>query len=58
MLRHCLDKLLFLKTLAMKHDEKYQRDVELIVKQILDVEYAQWCAALSEEEERRYLTEQ
>lgn len=42
----------------MKHDEKYQRDVELIVKQILADQYAQWWAALSEEQQRRYLTQQ
>lgn len=53
-----LDKLLFLKTLAMKHDEKYQRDVELIVKQILADQYARWWAGLSEEQQRRYLTQQ
>lgn len=34
-----LDKLLFLKTLAMQHDEKYQRDVALLVKKILDDQY-------------------
>jgi hypothetical protein len=34
-----LEKLLFLKTLAM-HIEKYHRDVQLIVKRILDLQYA------------------
>jgi hypothetical protein len=53
-----LDKLLFLKTLAMKHDEKYQRDVELIVKKILDDQYAHWWSQLSQERQRHYTAQQ
>lgn len=36
-----LEKLLFLKTLAM-HIEKYHRDMELIVKRIIDLKYANY----------------
>lgn len=36
-----LEKLLFLKTLAM-HIEKYHRDMELIVKRIIDLQYANY----------------
>ena len=53
-----LDKLLFLKTLAMKHDEKYQRDVALLVKRILDDQYGRWWPTLSETERQRYLSQQ
>jgi len=53
-----LDKLLFLKTLAMKHDEKYQRDVALLVKKILDDQYGRWWPTLSEVEQQHYLTQQ
>lgn len=53
-----LDKLLFLKTLAMKHDEKYQRDVALLVKRILDDQYAHWWSTLSAEQQQHYLAQQ
>jgi hypothetical protein len=36
-----LEKLLFLKALAMKV-EKYRQDLELIVKKLLDDQYAAW----------------
>lgn len=53
-----LDKLLFLKTLAMKQAEKYQRDVELLVKQILDEQYAQWWSTLSTARQQHYVAQQ
>ncbi|HTE58159.1 MAG TPA: hypothetical protein VK694_05435 [Verrucomicrobiae bacterium] len=34
-----IEKLLFLKAIAMKADEKYRRDVELIADYILDTAY-------------------
>ena len=53
-----LDKLLFLKTLAMKHDEKYQRDVALLVKKILDDQYGRWWPTLAPERQQVYLNQQ
>ena len=47
-----LEKLLFLKALAMKV-EKYHQDLELIVKKILDDKYAAWWATLSRDEQER-----
>jgi hypothetical protein len=47
-----LEKLLFLKALAMKV-EKYHQDLELIVKKILDDKYASWWATLSRDEQDR-----
>ncbi len=47
-----LEKLLFLKALAMKV-EKYHQDLELIVKKILDEKYAAWWATLSRDEQDR-----
>jgi len=49
-----LEKLLFLKALAMKH-EKYHRDLELIVQKFLDDRYAVWWGQLSEERKKVYL---
>ncbi len=48
-----LDKLLFLKALGIRED-KYRRDVELIVKKVLDDRYAAWWAGLSEEQKGKY----
>lgn len=53
-----LDKLLFLKTLAMKHDEKYQRDVALLVKKILDDQYGRWWPTLAPARQQAYLSQQ
>jgi hypothetical protein len=47
-----LEKLLFLKALAMKV-EKYHQDLELIVKKVLDEKYAAWWATLSRDEQDR-----
>ena len=49
-----LEKLLFLKAMAMKI-EKYHHDLELIVKKILDDKYAPWWAQLPEERREQYL---
>ena len=49
-----LEKLLFLKAMAMKV-EKYHHDLELIVKKILDDKYAPWWAQLTEERREQYL---
>ena len=49
-----LEKLLLLKALAMK-EEKYHKDLEMIVKKMLDDKYAPWWATLSEERQRKYL---
>ena len=51
-----LEKLLFLKAMGMK-EEKYHKDLEMIVKKILDDKYAVWWAQLSEEQQTHYLTE-
>ena len=51
-----LEKLLFLKALAMKID-KYHADLELIVKKIQDEKYAPWWAALSDEQRSKYVPE-
>jgi hypothetical protein len=51
-----LEKLLFLKALAMQKD-KYRADLELIVKKILADKYAAWWALLSEEQRAKYLAE-
>ena len=48
-----LEKLLFLKALAMKV-EKYHQDLELIVKKILDEKYALWWQQLSETQREQY----
>jgi hypothetical protein len=47
-----LEKLLFLKALAMKVD-KYHHDLELIVEKFLKDKYAVWWATLSHEEQER-----
>ena len=49
-----LEKLLFLKALAMKID-KYHADLELIVKKIQDEKYAPWWAALSDAQRAKYV---
>ena len=49
-----LEKLLFLKALAMKH-EKYHRDLEMIVQKYLDDRYATWWAQLPEDRKQHYL---
>jgi len=51
-----LEKLLFLKALAMKID-KYHADLELIVKKIQDEKYAPWWAALSDAQRAKYIPE-
>jgi hypothetical protein len=43
-----LEKLLFLKALAMK-EEKYHKDLEMVVKKILDEKYAVWWSRLTED---------
>jgi hypothetical protein len=48
-----LEKLLFLKALAMG-EEKYRRDLEMIVQKIRGDKYAPWWAALSEERQHAY----
>ena len=48
-----LEKLLFLKALAMK-EEKYRKDLEMIVQKILDEKYAVWWAELSEAQQAHY----
>ncbi len=48
-----LEKLLFLKALAMR-EEKYHRDLEMIVQKVLDDRYASWWAQLPEERKRIY----
>ncbi len=49
-----LEKLLFLKALAMEK-EKYHRDLEMIVQKIRSEKSAPWWAALSEERRQAYL---
>jgi hypothetical protein len=49
-----LEKLLFLKALAMKI-EKYHRDLELVVEKILKDKYDPWWAGLSPEKQQQYL---
>jgi hypothetical protein len=51
-----LEKLLFLKALAMQKD-KYRADLELIVKKITTDKYAAWWASLSEEQRAKYQVE-
>jgi len=51
-----IEKLLFLKALAMK-EEKYHRDLELIVKKILEEKYAVWWEQLSETQRENYLAQ-
>jgi len=51
-----LDRLLFLKALAMRV-EKYHRDLELIVDKIRGDVHAAWWATLSEEDRQRYLAQ-
>jgi hypothetical protein len=48
-----LDKLLLLKALAMS-EERYHRDLELIVQKIRGEKFAPWWAALSEERRAAY----
>ncbi len=48
-----LDKLLFLKALGIRED-KNRRDVELIVKKVLDDRYATWWGKLSPEQKEKY----
>ena len=48
-----LEKLLFMKALAMKED-KYHKDLEMIVRKILDEKYAAWWAQLSEAQHAHY----
>jgi hypothetical protein len=49
-----LDRLLFLKALGMK-EEKYHKDLELIVKKILDEKYAAWWPTVPDEQKAKYL---
>ena len=51
-----LGKLLFLKALGVK-EEKYRKDLEMIVKKILDEKYAVWWAQLSEQQQAHYLAQ-
>ena len=51
-----LEKLLFLKALAMRID-KYHADLELIVKKILEEKTAPWWAALSDAQRKKYFPE-
>jgi hypothetical protein len=48
-----LEKLLFLKTMAIKID-KYRADVELIVNYMRNEKYAPWWATLTEEQRQKY----
>lgn len=48
-----LDKLLFLKALGMK-EEKYHKDLEMIVKKILDDKYSAWWPTVPEEKKALY----
>lgn len=50
-----LEKLLFLKALAMMKSEKYHKDLEKIVQKILDDRYAAWLGGISEERRQYYL---
>lgn len=50
-----LEKLLFLKALAMLKSEKYHKDLEMIVQKILDDRYAAWLSEISEERRQYYL---
>jgi hypothetical protein len=50
-----LEKLLFLKALAMMKSEKYHKDLEMIVQKMLDDHYAAWWGAISEERRQHYL---
>ena len=50
-----LEKLLFLKALAMMKSEKYHRDLEMIVQKFLDDRYSAWWAELPEERRQFYL---
>ena len=52
-----LEKLLFLKALGIKVD-KYRKDLEMIVKKILDEKYAVWWAQLSEQQQTHYLAQE
>jgi hypothetical protein len=49
-----LEKLLFLKALAMQI-EKYHQDLELVVKKIRDEKSAAWWDTLSSQDQERYL---
>lgn len=51
-----LEKLLFLKALGIK-EEKYRKDLEMIVKKILDEKYAVWWAQLSEQQQANYIAQ-
>jgi len=50
-----LEKLLFLKALAMMKSEKYHRDLEMIVQRILDDRYSAWLAGIPDERRQYYL---
>ncbi len=52
----CLERLLFLKALGMK-EEKYRRDLELIVQKVLNDKYAAWWSTLSEQSKEQYLAQ-
>ena len=52
-----LEKLLFLKALGIK-EEKYRKDLEMIVSKILDEKYAVWWAQLSAEQQAHYLAQE
>jgi len=52
-----LERLLFLKALGMK-EQKYHKDLEMVVRKVLDDKYAPWWAGLSEEQRDRYHKEQ
>ncbi len=51
-----LEKLLFLKALGMK-EEKYRKDLELIVKKILEEKYAAWWPGVPEDKKANYLAQ-
>jgi len=51
-----LERLLFLKALGMK-EEKYRRDLELIVQKVLNDKYAAWWSTLPEQRREQYLAQ-
>ena len=51
-----LEKLLFLKALGIKQ-EKYLKDLGMIVNKILDEKYAIWWAQLSKQQQAHYLAQ-
>ena len=51
-----LEKLLFLKALGIK-EEKYRKDLELIVKKIVDDRYAAWWPGVPDDQKAKYLAQ-